>query len=121
MNQKGINSKPVNSHSEYSTFGWLNRRSISKGRMTGATGSLMFSSPCGALPFSRRSMFAEAAVLIAKHQMPSFIFLCKIFKLFPSNVGHDNITAVNVKRRDTLSALAQELHSPIQQQQKQVG
>lgn len=75
MNQRGINSGPINSDWEYLIFGFLIRKITSEGIVAGATGSLTLASPCRALPFSRLGMFAEAAVFVTKHQIPSFIFL----------------------------------------------
>lgn len=87
----------------------LNRTILWKGRGVGARCSGAASSLCRAPPTAGPARWhTGSCTWLSPRFLPLFssLRICKIFQLFPSRVGHDDVTNVSFKRRNTPSAAA---------------
>lgn len=85
----------------------LTGNNLKRGEKAGATCSLILASPSGTYPFPGSACLQKQLhSLLNTRFLPLFssLWSCKIFKLFLSHVGHDNVMKFNFKRRNAPSA-----------------
>lgn len=85
----------------------LTGNNLKRGEKAGATCSPILASPCGACPLPGSACLQKQLhSLLNTRFLPLFssLWICKIFKLLLSHVGHENVMKFNLKRRNAPSA-----------------